>query len=87
MECYVFSGATDASRTHDLILTKDALYLLSYSSICTAYTGGGVFMWQGQKDLNPRHAVLETAALPAELYPSITNLVGLQGLEPRTNRL
>ena len=25
--------------------------------------------WQGQKDLNPRHAVLETAALPAELYP------------------
>ena len=27
--------------------------------------------WQGQKDLNPRHAVLETAALPAELYPYI----------------
>ena len=25
--------------------------------------------WQGQKDSNPRHAVLETAALPAELYP------------------
>ena len=24
--------------------------------------------WQGQKDLNPRHAVLETAALPTELY-------------------
>ena len=29
----------------------------------------GVFDWQGQKDLNPRHAVLETAALPTELYP------------------
>ena len=28
-----------------------------------------VFPWQGQKDLNPRHAVLETAALPSELYP------------------
>ena len=28
-------------------------------------------MWQGQKDLNPRHAVLETAALPTELYPYI----------------
>ena len=41
------------------------------------------FIWQGQKDLNPRHAVLETAALPTELYP----LVGLQGLEPRTDRL
>ena len=27
--------------------------------------------WQGQKDLNPRHAVLETAALPTELYPYI----------------
>ena len=25
--------------------------------------------WQGQKDSNPRPAVLETAALPAELYP------------------
>ena len=25
--------------------------------------------WQGQKDSDPRHAVLETAALPAELYP------------------
>ena len=44
------------------------------------------FRWQGQKDLNPRHAVLETAALPTELYPYI-NLVGHQGLEPRTNRL
>ena len=27
--------------------------------------------WQGQKDLNPRHAVLETAALPTELFPYI----------------
>ena len=26
---------------------------------------------QGQKDLNPRHAVLETAALPTELYPYV----------------
>ena len=56
--------------------------------------------WQGQKDSNPRHAVLETAALPAELYPYIDGgdspaeytaprrgLVGLQGLEPGTNRL
>ncbi len=29
------------------------------------------FSWQGQEDLNPRHAVLETAALPTELYPCI----------------
>ena len=25
------------------------------------------FLWQGQKDSNPRHSVLETDALPAEL--------------------
>ena len=41
-------------------------------------------LWQGQKDLNPRHAVLETAALPTELYPCV---VGLRGLEPGTGRL
>ena len=28
-------------------------------------------MVQGQKDLNPRHLVLETNALPTELYPYI----------------
>ena len=46
--------------------------------------GCSVFYWQGQKDLNPRHAVLETAALPTELYPF---MVGLRGLEPGTVRL
>ena len=67
----------------------------------TAYTDSN--KWQGQKDSNPRHAVLETAALPAELYPYMCSpakvvlngvrtaprrgLVGLQGLEPGTNRL
>ena len=30
-----------------------------------------VFCWQGQKDLNPRHPVLETGVLPTELYPYI----------------
>ena len=44
------------------------------------------FLWQGQKGSNPRHAVLETAALPTELYPYI-KMVGHQGLEPRTDRL
>ena len=29
------------------------------------------FCWQGQKGSNPRHAVLETAALPTELCPYI----------------
>ena len=43
-----------------------------------------LFVWQGQKDSNPRHSVLETDALPAELYPF---MVGLHGLEPWTGRL
>ena len=29
----------------------------------------GVQLWQGHKDLNPEPTVLETAALPIELYP------------------
>ena len=45
-----------------------------------------VFPWQGHKDLNPEPTVLETAALPIELYPYM-KLVGLRGLEPRTDRL
>ena len=53
----------------------------------------GLF-WQGHKDLNPEPTVLETAALPIELYPYINIkgaglefVVGLQGLEPGTIRL
>ena len=30
-----------------------------------------VVFWQGHKDLNPEPTVLETAALPIELYPYI----------------
>ena len=37
-------------------------------------TDCSVILWQGQKESNPRHAVLETAALPAELYPYICKL-------------
>ena len=29
------------------------------------------FFWQGHKDLNPEPTVLETAALPIELYPYV----------------
>ena len=45
---------------------------------------------QGKKASNPRPTVLETAALPAELFPFIyfkSLLVDRQGLEPRTDRL
>ena len=52
------------------------------------------FFWQGHKDLNPEPTVLETAALPIELYPYIylkaqgrLIVVGPQGFEPGTIRL
>ena len=50
-------------------------------------------LWQGHKDLNPEPTVLETAALPIELYPYLYGkanavfVVGLQGFEPGTIRL
>ena len=44
---------------------KKALQTLIYQGFSR------LFVWQGQKDLNPRHAVLETAALPTELYPYV----------------
>ena len=51
-----------------------------------AYTSAA--LWQGKKASNPRPTVLETVALPTELFPyMIEKLVGLQGLEPGTDRL
>ena len=34
-----------------------------------------LFSWQGQKDSNPRHPVLETGVLPTELYPFNINII------------
>ena len=57
-------------------MTNDFLYCFNKNnkSERITYHGNEVRIyrtWQGQKDLNPRHAVLETAALPTELYPYI----------------
>ena len=58
---------------------------LNYRAIFLSKDSGRCNLsWQGQKDSNPRHSVLETDALPAELYPQ---MVGLHGLEPWTGRL
>ena len=43
--------------------------------------------WQGQKDSNPRHVVLETTALPTELCPyeddiGLSELLCSAGLYP-----
>ena len=69
------SGVT-GRRSNQLNYRAIHLYIEN-SFCCNSY-------WQGQKESNPRHAVLETAALPAELYPY---MVGLHGLEPWTDRL
>ena len=47
-------GAATQIRTGDLILTKDALYLLSYSSKVHAPWGRGMMLWRPRRDLNPR---------------------------------
>ena len=52
-------GAARQIRTADLILTKDALYRLSYSSISvpegTMQTADAVVLkWRRGRDLNPR---------------------------------
>ena len=79
------SGVT-CRRSNQLNYLAIYLSLLIKNELIITFTSKLVkyFLWQGQKDSNSRHAVLETAALPTELYPY---MVGLRGLEPRTNRL
>ena len=44
----------------------------SYAAYQKSPTANAVgLFWQGHKDLNPEPTVLETAALPIELYPYI----------------
>ena len=72
-----FNGADDQIRTDYLVLTKDALYLLSYISkngrgrrIRTL----GTWFW--------RPLLYQLSYTPKNI-----KLVGHQGLEPRTDRL
>ena len=51
------------------------LYKINHC-LSTLFESPGAFfrrpsLWQGKKASNPRPTVLETAALPAELYPYI----------------
>ena len=79
-------------RYNDSVAIVDDMPLLSQWIKKHSFKRTSVF-WQGQKDLNPRHSVLETDALPTELYPyifqlfSVVHMVDRQGLEPRTDRL
>ncbi len=46
---------------------------LNYRAIfCIKDSGRCNDFWQGQKDSNPRHSVLETDALPIELLAYVT---------------
>ena len=50
-------------------VTKTLIWIILEQNKIAADGLSTAFEWQGQKDSNPRHAVLETAALPTELYP------------------
>ena len=71
-------------ETQDRIARTKARKLCIYNKNPTLTSEILVEKWQGHKDLNPEPTVLETAALPIELYPY---MVGLRGLEPGTGRL
>ena len=43
-----------------------------------ALATASAFFWQGHKDSNSGHAVLETAALPTELYPYVFDCCNIQ---------
>lgn len=60
-EGLLLNPAGDRIQTYNLLLTRQ----LHYHCATPAYLAG-------EEDLNPRHVVLETTALPAELYPFIT---------------
>ena len=52
------NGAGDRSRTHDLLITSQLLYQLSYT---------GIFEWWRMTGSNRRPPACKAGALPAEL--------------------
>ena len=69
-------------KTVFLTRRPSRVQVLFYSEQKTPATKVTGVFWQGQKDLNPRHAVLETAALPTELYPYIINWWAIRDSNP-----
>ena|GEM_PF-2394557 len=62
-----YIGAHDRNRTGDLILTKDALYHLSYVGTSLLKK-----KWSGKRGSNSRPSAWKADALPIELFP-LTN--------------
>ena len=78
--------ATDRIWTGDLILTKDALYQLSYCSFLLRSVGLPLallrFSLSGRRGSNPPPIAWKAIALPNELLPLLSRFVGKSGLEP-----
>ena len=79
--------ATDRIWTGDLILTKDALYQLSYCSLCLFRSVGRStcrrpLNQSGRRGSNPPPIAWKAIALPNELLPLLCRFVGKSGLEP-----
>ena len=78
--------ATDRIWTGDLILTKDALYQLSYCSLCLFRSAWRSLCRRpfssGRRGSNPPPIAWKAIALPNELLPLLCRFVGKSGLEP-----
>ena len=78
--------ATDRIWTGDLILTKDALYQLSYCSFLLRSVDGYLASFRqvlsGRRGSNPPPIAWKAIALPNELLPLLCRFVGKSGLEP-----
>ena len=64
-------GVHRTPAPHDTLRVPRFRAFYTLSKIKTDTFRYPFLFWQGQKGSNPRHAVLETAALPTELYPYI----------------
>ena len=67
------NGAGDRSRTHDLLITSQLLYQLSYT--------GKYLKWWLRTESNRRHKDFQSFALPTELL-SLHKMAVPTGIEP-----
>ena len=78
----IIAGAGDGTRTRNLLITNQLLCQLSYTSVWNFQR------WRSGRGSNPRPPAWQAGILTNwTTGPRYEILVGLQGLEPRTNRL
>ena len=71
-------GAGDRSRTHDLLITSQLLYQLSYTGI--------ILKWWLRTESNRRHKDFQSFALPTELLSHIMYFLKKWRSRPGSNR-